>query len=341
MSARQCCDAGRVRRWGVVLAGGEGRRLRPLTRAICGDERPKQFCPLFGDRSLLDRTLRRAERAIPAEHLMVSLTSAHAPYYSGDSGLDASQRVVQPSDRGTAPPIVHCLLSVQRLDPEALVAILPCDHHYSNDARFAAKLDHAFESAAAHPDHVILLAAKPSHPETEYGWIELGPSKEEARGLYRVLGFREKPQLESARELFAGGSMWNTFVMIGHVRAFLDMARAAIPSVVEVLEDAHPWANTETRIDESIYERLPSVCLSRDVLAHETDRLIVLPLGDVEWSDLGDPTRALAVMQGRRENVRAERKLPIRPSAPMVPRPSSNARSALFANAAAHAAPAG
>src|SRR5437879_2280117 len=108
------------------------------------------------------------------EQLMVSLTSDHCKWYSREAGLRPSQRVVQPANKGTAPAILHSLLSLARLDAQALVAILPCDHHYSNEQSFASALECAFETAAERSDSVVLLAAQPDYPEVEYGWIELG-----------------------------------------------------------------------------------------------------------------------------------------------------------------------
>jgi hypothetical protein len=42
-------------RWAVVLAGGDGTRLQSLTVRIAGDARPKQFCSIFEEESLLTR----------------------------------------------------------------------------------------------------------------------------------------------------------------------------------------------------------------------------------------------------------------------------------------------
>lgn len=284
---------GRGNRWGVILAGGDGVRLRPLTKLICGDDRPKQFCPLFGGRTLLEQTLQRSERTIPREQILVSLTSRHSEWYLQEPGLRRPQLVVQPANKGTAPPILHSLLSLDRLDAQALVAILPCDHHYSDEESFASALERAFETAAERTDSVVLLGAKPDYPEVEYGWIELGsPLGHEGSELFRVRGFREKPTIDVARRLLEQGSVWNTFVMVGHVRAFLQMVQAALPDLLDVLASASLWAGLETHIEHSLYERVPSVCFSHGVLSAEPDRLVALRLNEVGWSDLGDPGRA-------------------------------------------------
>src|SRR5579871_4380274 len=95
-----------TKRWGIVLAGGDGLRLRPLTRYICGDDRPKQFCPLYDGVTLLKQARARAERSILREQILYSLTLHHQPYYLRDLGDCPSQRIVQPLNKGTAPAIV-------------------------------------------------------------------------------------------------------------------------------------------------------------------------------------------------------------------------------------------
>ena len=290
--------AKRGNRWGVILAGGDGVRLRPLTKLICGDERPKQFCPLFDVRTLLAQTLRRAELTFPQKQIMVSLTGDHCKWYSREAALHPSQRVVQPANKGTAPPIVHSLLSLARLDAQALVAILPCDHHYSDEQSFASALEYAFEIAAERSDSVVLLGAQPDYPEVEYGWIELGSSLgREGSQLFRVREFREKPVIEVARRLFEQGSLWNTFVMVGHVRAFLQIVQATLPDLLGVLGSARLWAGEETHIANSLYKRVPCVNFSHRVLSAETSKLVVLRLNDVGWSDLGDPGRAVMAVR--------------------------------------------
>ncbi len=291
-------SAARSRRWGVILAGGDGVRLRPLTKLICGDERPKQFCPLFDGRTLLGQTLQRAQFTVPREHLMVSLTGDHCEWYSQEAGLRPSQRVVQPVNKGTAPAILHSLLSLARLDAQALVAILPCDHHYSNEQSFSSALESAFETAAERSDSVVLLGAQPGYPEVEYGWIELGaPLGHEGAQLFRVREFREKPVIDVARRLFEQGSVWNTFVMVGHVRAFLRMVQATVPNLLGMLESARMWAGEETHIQKSLYRRVPSVSFSHRVLSAEPSKLAVLRLNNAGWSDLGDPGRAVMAVR--------------------------------------------
>lgn len=287
------------KRWGVILAGGDGIRLKPLTQVICGDERPKQFCPLYDGKTLLAQTLRRAELTIPREQLLVSLNGEHCKWYLKESTLLPDQRIVQPANKGTAPPVAHSLLSISQIDEDAVTAILPSDHHYSDEPLFAAALESAFSSAAEHPDSVVLLGARPDHPETEYGWIELGSRVRRQPELFQVRGFQEKPTPEVARNLLSRGSIWNTFVMVGRVRAFLGMLQAALPDLMDRFRTARLWKGAETHIEYSLYQRMPAIDLAREVLSVESARLLAMRLGDVGWSDLGNPERALKTVTRR------------------------------------------
>jgi len=295
--------ASRGNRWGLILAGGDGTRLRKLTRLICGDTRPKQFCPLIGKDTLLEQTRKRAERTIPGEHILVPLTRSHQAFYLQEPGILPSHRIIQPVNKGTAPPILYSLLSIEQNDPEAIVAILPCDHHYLDERKFTAALESAFAIAEERGNSVVLLGAPPQGPEVEYGWIELGPSMDGAAGdgadgaSFHVRGFCEKPPVHTAQELLKRGSLWNTFVMVGHVRGFLEMANAALADVVEQFRQCQLWAGSEVHIPDSVYERIRNIDFSRDVLSVQAGRLIALRMGRTGWSDLGHPERVVGVLQ--------------------------------------------
>ena len=283
------------KRWGVILAGGDGTRLQRLTRLIYGNDRPKQFCALVGNETLLEQTRKRAEQSMLPEQILVPLLRSHRAFYLQEAGVRPSQRIIQPANKGTALPILQSLLSIERTDKEAVVAILPFDHHYSDEPAFTAALESAFDSAALHPDSVVLLGAPPQGPEVKYGWIELGPSM--GGDSFRVRRSCEKPPVQVAQELIERGSLWNTFVMVGHVRGFMELVKQALTSVVQQLRKSLLWAGSETHIQDSLYGRLPSIDFSREVLSVQTRRLAALRMGRTGWSDLGHPERVMAVLQ--------------------------------------------
>jgi mannose-1-phosphate guanylyltransferase len=211
----------RRKRWGIVLAGGDGIRLRPLTRLICGDDRPKQFCPLYGGITLLEHARQRAERSIRSEQILFSLNRAHEDFYRRRLADCPAQRVVQPENRGTGAAILTSLLVVAKRDPAATVAVFPSDHYYSDENVIAEAVENAFEVSRQEPDAVILVGAYPHGLEVEYGWIEVGEPTSGRHDAFRVRGFHEKPARPMARLLLERGSFWNTLVMVGKVSAFL------------------------------------------------------------------------------------------------------------------------
>lgn len=144
---------GMPQRWGLILAGGEGLRLRPLTRAVMGDARPKQFCPVLGVETMLERTRRRAALAIPPARTLVALTRSHQRFYQPlIAGMPSHCALVQPQERGTAPAILYGLLRIAALAPAASVAILPSDHYVSDDDVFMEHVRVALDVVEARPD---------------------------------------------------------------------------------------------------------------------------------------------------------------------------------------------
>jgi mannose-1-phosphate guanylyltransferase len=289
--------------WAVVLAGGDGTRLRSLTRRIAGDERPKQFCTIFGGETLLEQTSRRIAPAIGSERTLYVVNRAHEPFYpSLLSALSASKLVVQPCNRGTTPAILYALLRIASVDQDALVALFPSDHHISNDERFMDHVRAGFEAVRARPELTILLGIHAETPEIEYGWIEPTEpifSKREPR-LMKVRRFWEKPNYALAAVLQARGCLWNSFVMVASVRGLLEMIAGAVPRVHNAFGKLASVLGTrkERKEGERLYAHLAESNFSHEVLALRPDQLGVLRVTGVTWTDLGDPRRVMALLGG-------------------------------------------
>ena len=289
--------------WAVILAGGDGSRLLPLTRLLTGDERPKQFCPIGGDETLLERTSRRVALSIAAQNTAVVVTETHEPFYrSALNHLSPENLVIQAENKGTAMAILYSLLRIDKIAPNATAAFFPSDHYFSDDERFMSHVEAAFDAIEARPELVILLGITPDGPEEQYGWIEPGPSLHEngSDSFYQVKQFWEKPSRQVAQGLMDKGCLWNSFVMIGRVQALLTMIRQAIPDVYRrFIPVGELGLLAEQEIARQLYCSMASVNFSQTVLANRPENLSVFPVSGVEWSDLGEPSRVLSTFADR------------------------------------------
>ncbi len=280
--------------WAVLLAGGDGTRLRGLTVRIVGDNRPKQFCPVVGAESLLRQTRARLDPLFSGDRQVFVVTRAHERYYSKElADAQDSLVIAQPMNRGTGVGIIIALVQIMQADPDAVIGLFPCDHYYSDDESFMSVVTSATAAAERFRQSVVIVGAKAQYEETEYGWIEPGQlaSHSETTPLCRVNRFWEKPALPKARALLQNGCLWNTFVTIGSAATLLELVCSEVPNVV--LSVTHALADNDlTRT----YAQSPSVDFSRDILTRQAKRLLVLRDSGSGWADLGSPNRVFGLL---------------------------------------------
>jgi mannose-1-phosphate guanylyltransferase len=287
----------------IILAGGDGSRLTALTRKISGQELPKQFCPIFENTTLLEQTARRVSIAVPPKQTLIVLSRQHARFYQpfscnvGDDNL-----VVQPRNRGTAAAILYALFCLIRRGRRGTVAILPSDHYVGDDRRFMLHVEAASSVAAALPERLLLLGIPADKPESQYGWIEpaqpldLDLVDNRLMGIgppLRIRRFWEKPSPEVAIELWRQGFFWNSFVIVAGISALLDLfARASSQLYISFAQLFSLFGTTnESAAVARLYDNIPSVSFSDNILTEFCGEFLVLPVRGVQWSDLGEPTR--------------------------------------------------
>ena len=273
--------------WTIVLAGGDGTRLRSLTRALHGGGVPKQFAFIEKDRSLLQTTLSRSARWSAPEMTVVIVGQEQERFARPQlEAFPGVRLVIQPKNAGTGPGVLLPVLQVLDWDPSALVAVLPSDH-YVRDTEALVESVTGAEAAARRDASLMLLGAVPDRPETQYGWIVRASDSD------RVARFHEKPELKMAERLFDAGGLWNTFIMVGPAARLWELGQRHLPTQTKLLEE---WARTapSERAERlrSLYQRMKPADFSRDVL-ERADSLRLFPLRPCGWSDWGTPERVL------------------------------------------------
>jgi mannose-1-phosphate guanylyltransferase len=296
----------RHRRWGVVLAGGDGSRLRSLSRRIAGDERPKQFCDMLGSGStLLQHTASRVGRNISQDQITYVVTRPHERYYKPLlEGVHPGHVFEQPSNQGTGVAILLSILKIMRFDPSAVVGIFPSDHFFSDEASYSRYVEVMFTGAEYMPERVVLLGIPADRPETEYGWIEpvrsgILPIDGSLRPVKR---FWEKPPLGIAENLMEQRCLWNSFVIVGTARALLSLIRKASPALYASVKLPAKFDPEQEELS-SVYNEVPNVDFSGAILACRPDELSVVSANQIRWSDLGSPDRVLITAELMRRSA--------------------------------------
>jgi len=261
----------------IILAGGSGTRLWPLSRS----QLPKQFLSLNGDSSLLQQTITRVMGILPPQRIWIVTNEEHVFEVSQQvQDLDPNlneQIISEPMGRNTLPAIVLGLDRVQKLDPQATVAIFPSDHLIHDQAMWQESMAKALDLAAK--EWFVTFGITPTSPETGYGYIARG--QDLGQGCYQVQRFIEKPDLVTARGfLTAGGYFWNSGMFVFSLPAFL-----------EALHDLQPefWDWWLTRQEQPLthcYSGLPSQSVDYGIM-EKVAKQAVVP-SDFGWDDLGN-----------------------------------------------------
>ncbi len=276
--------------WVVVLAAGEGSRVKSMTYDRRGRQAPKQYS-LIDDRStLLGATLDRARRIAPPEHIVPIVATQHRRWWKPElAGIPAGNIIVQPSNRGTAAGILLPFLWISRQDHDATVVILPSDHYVRSEDVLEESIRRAMAAVDSKYRGVVLLGIKPHGPETGYGWIV--PCEHAQECPYRVSSFSEKPDTATSVCLLCQGAFLNSFILVASCRSLRQLFQDELPQLWQAFEPSlgdGPWEESHVA---SLYQSIATQDFSKDVLERSSANLWVQPVPECGWDDLGTPER--------------------------------------------------
>ncbi|MEW4488051.1 mannose-1-phosphate guanylyltransferase [Thalassoglobus sp. JC818] len=267
----------------VIMAGGSGTRFWPLSRRLS----PKQFLTLGRNRSLIQSVFDRCQPMISAERFWVvtnqqltTTTQQHLPE------IPEAQIIAEPCGRNTAPCIGLAAMLIEAVDPDATMLVMPADHVIQDHQEFQNAISTAEEALQENPEQLVLFGIPPVSPETGYGYIEV--SKSDSQPLHQVVGFREKPDLETAQHyLQQGRFLWNSGIFIWRASTILAAIRTHQPEIGRLLDELRSQIGTGNWNEalQQTFPLMPSVSIDYAVLEHEKKLSVVEAKFD--WDDVG------------------------------------------------------
>ena len=270
--------------YGLILAGGRGTRFWPLSRK----SRAKQVLPFFGGRSLIQQTVDRLKPVLPPERMWILTNEAlRSEIVRQLPEVPPRQILAEPAQRNTAPAIGLAAQVLYGLDREAVMGVFPSDHIVLRPARFLRFIRAAYHAGAE--GRLAVLGLQPRWPETGYGYIEF-PKGVRAGSLtvHAVKGFREKPDLKTAKRFVAAGNYcWNAGMFFWRAATMLDELRQHLPRTASLLSGLPLFT------DRDFFPRLADVfprCenISIDYAVMEKSKNVAgLACDDVGWNDVG------------------------------------------------------
>lgn len=288
--------------WSIILAGGEGERTRPFIEQWLGCHKPKQYCTFVGNRSMLQHTLDRADRLVRPEHKVTVIGRNHREFVNETlEGHRSGHVILQPRNCGTAAGVFLPLTFVRAWDPDATVVIFPSDHFVFPEARFLETVRRGIRASHILQDRLILFGVRPSHLELDYGWINVGGVLGWSGGsCVRLAGsFLEKPDPIEGLQAMSNGALWNTLVIVAKVNTLWKFGWQSLPVMMERFERLGPTIGTvlEGQTLQQIYQDMPHLDFSRELLQRFPEHLGVMELEEVLWSDWGQPERIVHTLK--------------------------------------------
>jgi len=269
--------------WAIIMAGGSGERLWPLSRK----SHPKQTLRLGNKRSLLQETAERLKGVVPVERTVVVTTANQAEIVRRQlPSIRLPRFLVEPASRNTAAAIGLGTVTILREDPDAVIVVVPADHVIRPAKKFHRTVRRA-AAIAVDREGLVCLGIKPTYPATGFGYIE--PMGELINpGAYRVRRFIEKPELKVARRLIRRPRIvWNGGIFCWRGRVIMSAIHQWLPALYNGLEAIRKAAGTPAgnlRLKE-LYRGLPSISIDVGVL--ERSRHVWVVPTDFSWDDVG------------------------------------------------------
>ncbi len=275
--------------YGVIIAGGQGKRLWPLSRAA----RPKPALAVPKGLPLIRQALRRLEQVV--EHgntILVTNEELFAPLYGAVREVPVENVLSEPVSRNTAAAIGLACIHILAKQKDAVVIVTPADHYVQDEERFTQLLRRAVRVCSS-SDVVVVFGVRPGGPSTNYGYIAKGEAlpgpddQGEVRDVYRVARFTEKPSKDRAEQFVSDGYLWNAGIFVFRAATMIQAIGKHLPelaSALDTIQQQMKGPYERKKIKEE-YTKLRDVSIDKGII-EKLDNVAVMEM-DTGWADLG------------------------------------------------------
>jgi mannose-1-phosphate guanylyltransferase len=274
--------------YAVIMAGGTGKRLWPLSR----QKRPKQVLKLLDGQTLLGRCFERLCPIFDTRNIIVLTNAGYADLVRENlQDLPPHNVIAEPTVRDTTGAIGLAAAILAKYDPQAVMAVLTADQLIEPPEVLHQALMDAFEFISGHPEALITFGIKPSFASTQLGYIKCTDPREcpQCRNtVYSVEAFKEKPDPRTAQQYVESGEYsWNSGMFVWKAGTILSELQRFLPEATEPLR--HIAAAWDTPAQEETFQewfpKLPKISIDYAVM-EKADKVHAIQL-DCQWLDMG------------------------------------------------------
>jgi mannose-1-phosphate guanylyltransferase len=266
----------------VILSGGSGTRLWPLSRKL----HPKQFINLVNDTTLFQDTILRLPEGVAdpliicnEEHRFLAAEQLRQ-IHKNSNGI-----ILEPIGKNTAPAIALAALKFINNGDDPLLLVLSADHLIKNIDAFHKSIEIA--EKLAEKNKLVTFGIVPDKAETGYGYIKADINNE--TDYYNIQSFVEKPNQANAQKyLDSGNYLWNSGMFMFKASVYLSELEKFEPEILNICKKS---CQTEfkdkdfIRLNNDEFHQCPEQSIDYAVMEHTKDAVVV-PL-DANWSDIG------------------------------------------------------
>ena len=282
--------------WAIILAGGDGVRMREYLKTNRNIDRPKQFANIVGTHSMLRHTIERVKRIVPLQRMRIVVNNQHLKYVHAEiPEPERKSLLVLPCNRETAVSILLPVVQILAQDTSACIAVFPSDHFILEEERFMNFVESAVDYVHRSPETVVLVGIPSKDADTNYGWIEPSTSflRYQGNRYYSVERFIEKPPTKLANTLYIKKCLWNSMVFATQAETLLHLYRKSLPKVYHQMNLMKQLVTSPGGIEklDGQFTRLPSYGFSKAIMEPNAKHLRVIRAEGVTWSDWGNQSR--------------------------------------------------